>query len=502
MVESFTPKFSTKGGAPAVLVYARYYTTSIVLIRALEQLFKDSPEVPKEIRFHVVLDDRRDLPMARKALPASVSIHLQYDAIQPYRDTRKWPEETVSRWEKSYGSPHLRSFLWMERALEGRPEGVKWRYLLCHLDYFEKLWKEIHPSLYITGAADGLLPWTAMTVMKANGVPVLCLGPSRFGKKIFVMDNAYEHLDIGAVYQRIRREGLLPEQRQQAVQLVEEYRRASVKPVDYIALQGRLKRRRLLPNPFSAIRLARDAFCTDAGNFDMPLRASLERALKARRTALYNHLLASTQTAVLPEAERFFFFPLQYEPEISLSTQGRGWHKQLELVKWISQSLPIDRWLYVKEHPSMLSGIRPLRFYREILSLPRVRLLKQSINSFEIVPKAEAVLTITGTAGWEALMFGRPVVLLGHAFYEEFAEGVTRLESRETLPAILLDMRRKWFAQEDLLAYITAVMTKTRDGFFFDPRLYPEMIPDGLGEKNLRNIAAVLREKLPQPVLS
>jgi hypothetical protein len=168
----------------------------------------------------------------------------------------------------------------------------------------------------------------------------------------------------------------------------------------------------------------------------------------------------------------------------------------LKLARHISYSLPIDRWLYIKEHPSMLSGIRPLGFYRELQALPRVRLISQRVSSYELIPKAEAVLTVTGTAGWEALMHRKSVVLFGHAFYEEFQEGVTKVDSIETLPMILRGLRDITISEMAIQAYVAAVLEKAPEGIFIEPRVYPEAMNLVMSEQNLLGIGRVILGRL------
>lgn len=54
---------------------------------------------------------------------------------------------------------------------------------------------------------------------------------------------------------------------------------------------------------------------------------------------------------------------------------------------------------------------------RRFKALKNVELLAQSVSSFEAINHAAAVATITGTAGWEGLQMGKPVILFGRAWY-------------------------------------------------------------------------------------
>lgn len=144
----------------------------------------------------------------------------------------------------------------------------------------------------------------------------------------------------------------------------------------------------------------------------------------------------------------------------------------------------------------MLSGIRPLGFYRALRALPRVRLIDQRVSSYEIIPKAEAVLTVTGTAGWEALMHRKPVVLFGHAFYEEFEEGVVKVDAVETLAATLRGLRHVTIPEKAVQAYMAAVLEKAPEGIFIEPRVYPEALNVVMSEQNLLGIGRVILDRL------
>lgn len=474
----------------SVLIYCRYTTTSVIFIRALGHLLSQG-RVPPGLRFCLLLDDRRDIELVERFFAGrGVSTKMVYAEIRPFEKRPDPPLARLRDWENRYGAPHLRCYIENERAIEGKAERTKWSYLYAHIDYLERLWHELRPALFITGAAEGLLPWVAMAIARANGTRCISFSPGRFGQRSFILDNPYEILNVGSLYRRKLLEGLTTEEMSAVAKLVSSYRQGQVKPLDHLAVLAR-KRRHII-NPFSAISLVRNACFTDIGNADLPLRRAVIRAVSARRTLVRNALLSRRIVRRLPHGEKFFFFPLQFEPEISLATQGRGWVNQRALIRLIANCLPVDRWLYVKEHPSMLSGIRPGGFYRDILKIPRVRLLDQRMSSHEIVVRAEAVTTITGTAGWEALMQGRPVVLFGHAFYEEFEDGVIRIDDIGRLADALREVRRREIPDKAIHAYVASVLERSHDGIFIDPRAFPHAAPTVLSETNLDAIGRAM----------
>ena len=49
-----------------------------------------------------------------------------------------------------------------------------------------------------------------------------------------------------------------------------------------------------------------------------------------------------------------------------------------------------------------------------------MRYLPIGVPTLELIAKSRAVATITGTAGWEALQMGKPVICFGYAWYRSF----------------------------------------------------------------------------------
>ena len=63
----------------------------------------------------------------------------------------------------------------------------------------------------------------------------------------------------------------------------------------------------------------------------------------------------------------------------------------------------------VKEHVKAL-GRRPKEFYKQITDLRNVVIADPSHLGLEYINKSKAVACITGTAAWEAVVSGIPVI--------------------------------------------------------------------------------------------
>src|SRR5690606_12013580 len=81
--------------------------------------------------------------------------------------------------------------------------------------------------------------------------------------------------------------------------------------------------------------------------------------------------------------------------------------------------LPFGTYLYVKDHKSA-KGIHEYDFYKKISSLPNVRLINYDFNIKMLILNSKGVITINSTAGYEAVLLGKPVYIFGRVFYENF----------------------------------------------------------------------------------
>lgn len=159
----------------------------------------------------------------------------------------------------------------------------------------------------------------------------------------------------------------------------------------------------------------------------------------------------------LDPAVPYAFFPLHLEPELSLLLLARFDIDQAAVIRRVAQSLPVGMKLVVKEHPQMVA-LRPRSFYRSLKKIPDVVLVRPELSSFELIARAALVTTITGTAGWEASVFGKPVISFGDTFYNALPS-VVRSRTPEELPAeVMRQLSTQFVFDEEALARFVAAI--------------------------------------------
>lgn len=133
----------------------------------------------------------------------------------------------------------------------------------------------------------------------------------------------------------------------------------------------------------------------------------------------------------------FVYFPLHFEPEQTTLIKTPYHTNQIEVITNIAKSLPVEYYLFVKEHPAMkLSGWRKISEYKKILHLPNVRLIHPSISNDEIIPKSSMVITISGTSGLEAAFYNKPSIVLTEVNYSNLSS-VHLLKNWQSLPNLI-----------------------------------------------------------------
>lgn len=149
---------------------------------------------------------------------------------------------------------------------------------------------------------------------------------------------------------------------------------------------------------------------------------------KKRLHSYYNKLCSKSN---LDLGEPYVFVALHLQPERSTIPEGDVFADQLLMIDILANALPEGWSLYVKENPKQFRVIRAQQgnswrsydYYNQIISYKNVKLVPVDIEPFELIDNGKAVATITGTAGWEAVLRGKPALVFGNTWYKD-CEGV------------------------------------------------------------------------------
>ena len=161
--------------------------------------------------------------------------------------------------------------------------------------------------------------------------------------------------------------------------------------------------------------------------------------------------------------KEFIYFPLHYQPELSTNPLGGHYVNQLIVVEMLSKANP-DLMIYVKDHPRSGNIFKNKIFYESLLKFKNVNLINLNFNSYKLIEDSYAVATVTGTAGLEALIKGKPVLMFGNRFYEH-APGVFKINSFNDLKKATRIINEGFsFDQKNVLYFFKALENYVFEG--------------------------------------
>ena len=169
---------------------------------------------------------------------------------------------------------------------------------------------------------------------------------------------------------------------------------------------------------------------------------------KEEYDAIFNHVkqnilrlfrrLALSKHYYIPDfSVKYAYFPLHVPIDFALTVRQNGLYDQLSLIEKVAKTIPVDKTLYIKEHPAAI-GAYNVKKLKSLINNYRIKLVHPKINSYDLIKNSEYVLTINSKVGIEALMQGKPVYALGHSYYSS-AKGVTVVTEINDLKNISVD---------------------------------------------------------------
>ena len=201
------------------------------------------------------------------------------------------------------------------------------------------------------------------------------------------------------------------------------------------------------------------------------------------------------------EDEPFVYFPMGSDPEASTLLAAPLQNNQVEIIKQIAKSIPIEYKLYVKEHPFQEQrNWRDIINYEEIMEIPNVKLLHPTVKINEIYKKCSLVVTVAGTAGFEAAFYGKPSIIFSKNLNYSIMPSVFQVGQIDDLPTLIRTSLKTKVEFSDVNKFVSLIennsfdfdfysfVTKKEQYFFFSGFLIDTVIPISKMEVFLDNI--------------
>jgi capsule polysaccharide modification protein KpsS len=185
--------------------------------------------------------------------------------------------------------------------------------------------------------------------------------------------------------------------------------------------------------------------------------------IKGRLAARF--YLNETQSRRIIDQEQYLFFPLQYVRESRVTVRAPPYYDVAWFVEYLSRSLPHGYRLVVKDHPNH-AGALPFETLRTIGRF--ADFIPPELNAHDVIKESEAVITLNNTVGYEAIIHGKPVIVMGEAFYDG-AGHVWKPESIEELPrALAAALEANGLTEEATLSFAHRIIEGSYPGDWGD----------------------------------
>jgi len=390
----------------------------------------------------------------------------------------------IESYVHKYGRIGLNRILSIDRFLSGKDYKVLLQWVIGHLRFYEYYFDQEHPDFFVGPGIAFLSHLAAYLVGKVRGAPYLAMMQTRIPNNRFaICRNLTDTWDaVKEEYSKLNKMCIPPSEHAKA--FIRQFREKPIKPsymtMDY---QKNTIRKAQIKKFLNRLILyyvkgwGREEFDYYTHS---PFYYVHRDLLKIVKSQIGKKLRIFTR---LCKTDKFVFFPLHLQPEASTSVLARFYVDQISTVENIAKCIPLSHLLYVKEHSSALGTRKKQRaYYKRISSIPAVRLIHPEEDTQELIKHADAIVTLSSTVGWEALLHGKPVITLGDVFYNDseltlIAKSYDEIE--EALIKILLKQEHTVIPEifeTKLGRFVDAIFRGTYMGNFDVPGLNPEVM--------------------------
>jgi hypothetical protein len=323
---------------------------------------------------------------------------------------------------------------------------------------FESILDKVDPDYFLTYDPPFHHQKLIMDMCKVRGIKVLCVFFSRIGGKSIVAENGATQ-DLPQSLEKIELEDIKKNEMNANNESKYSSEAQSYKIdrtattfdkiralFDYILLSdtkntemnftyfGRTKRKVILDN-FSLI---------------------LQRKIRGR-------FMNKNLEKIVDFEKKYVYFPMNIEEELSVLHYSEFFTNQIEVIRNISKSLPINYELYVKEHLfAEFRGWHTIDEYKEILEIPNVTLIHPSFSSEKLIKNSKLVVTTRGTASFDAARHNIPSVVFGDVPFE-ILPSVYKVNNLNDLPKLIKSALKTKVDPEYLRKYIKLVDSRSVD---------------------------------------
>lgn len=404
----------------------------------------------------------------------------------------EFTEDKLTAFEEKYDCAPIWSYILTDRFLTGKDYDYVVRITVGLFTFFEEIYRDHKIDIYYSEAIATLQCYISYIVGKKHKVKYISQmqvrGSLDSEYHYFIADPYQYDVNFNSNYREIE---YTKEEKERAESYLKEFEETYSLPPGQLQLREKPK---LKPN-YILLPVKRFLKSFDK-NLRDPYSYMYYKSYKAITNPIryyFNYQKAKKYYKDADYTKKYVYYPLHFQPEASTLVCAPKYENQLFFIDSLAKSLPADTLFYVKEHYALL-GNRDLRFYEDLKKFPNVRLIDPWESSRKLIEHSEAVVTLTGTAGYEAMLLRKPVFLGGRTFFED-APGIIRIDDIYQNYIHKLDQWKKP-DRDEIIQFLCASFRGYRKGNTYAQSFY-DLIDD-----NIDDICDALYEQIQQYEIS
>lgn len=110
----------------------------------------------------------------------------------------------------------------------------------------------------------------------------------------------------------------------------------------------------------------------------------------------------------------YVYFPMNVNEEMNILHYAPYFTNQIEVIRHIAKSIPIDYVLYVKDHiAAEMRGWNKINYYKEIMEIPNVKLIHPYFDNSILLKNSQLLISVRGTTAYKAVKYSKPSIIFG-----------------------------------------------------------------------------------------
>lgn len=138
----------------------------------------------------------------------------------------------------------------------------------------------------------------------------------------------------------------------------------------------------------------------------------------------------------------YVYFPMSIDEEMNTLHYAPYYTDQIEVIRNIAKSIPINYVLYVKEH--VAAGLRKwhdMDYYNQITDIPNVIFINPQVDNNLLIKNSKLVITTRGYSTLKALKYCIPSIVFGEQ-PAQIMPSIFHVNSLNSLPNLIKDALR------------------------------------------------------------